>query len=220
MGSIVVEKLPRGLVLYSLFYHHQNHRKRYDAIGAVALISCLVGEAAKPLSPPPAAATAAEHAFTFFRKACFYLGEGKLREKEKNNLDSVCEMLLLFSIATISYFSKEHSICLQLNILYLAVTLIQFKLLGDFAKSLRRNFNEFIILVDRVILAGFHFELLKGFLCLVARKTIVNVFDVGLSFPFAFPRRNIAQNWQTVAIPQVLIPTQAQHRNWKFCWNV
>ncbi|KRY99965.1 hypothetical protein T11_15929, partial [Trichinella zimbabwensis] len=29
-------------------------------------------------------------------------------------------------------------------------------------QSLRRNFNEFIILVvDRVILAGFHFELLK-----------------------------------------------------------
>ncbi|KRX93403.1 hypothetical protein T4E_8074 [Trichinella pseudospiralis] len=57
------------------------------SVGAVALISCLVGDAAKlpPLSP---AAAVAEHAYSFFRKACFYLGgvstsgEGKLREKE------------------------------------------------------------------------------------------------------------------------------------------
>ncbi|KRX21644.1 hypothetical protein T07_11593 [Trichinella nelsoni] len=185
-------------------YLEENHSKRCDAIGAVAPISCLVGEAAKPL-PPEAAA---EHAFSF--SGSFYYGYLK-------------------------YFSKEHPICLQLNILYLAgigffivnirkstvaaciVTrivvpflishlvkpfserqffiflhkLVCFVVVNghendhsggicyvDTCKSVwlsfhlfksnlrfqtpRRNLNEFIILVvDRVILAGFHFELLK-----------------------------------------------------------
>ncbi|KRX93418.1 hypothetical protein T4E_12320 [Trichinella pseudospiralis] len=59
---------------------------------------------------------------------------------------------------------------------------------------LARNLNEFIILVvDRVILAGFHFELLKGFLCFIARKSFslnirshCDVFDVGLQFLLLF----------------------------------
>ncbi|KAL1240374.1 putative outer membrane usher protein LpfC [Trichinella pseudospiralis] len=77
----------------------ENHQKRYDAmevmsrknviryfnstsysVGAVALISCLVGDAAKlpPLSP---AAAVAEHAYSFFRKACFYLGGVSTKKK-------------------------------------------------------------------------------------------------------------------------------------------
>ncbi|KRZ15001.1 hypothetical protein T11_11605 [Trichinella zimbabwensis] len=218
MGSIVVEKLPRGCTLLSLYAETKIYfHKIIGGVGAVALISCLVGEAAKPLPPPalaPAAAAAAEHAFTLAR---------------------IVSVVLDFAN---SYFGQPLSELFKSNLRL---------------QSLRRNFNEFIILVvDRVILAGFHFELLKeeflkcrdfvqqqGFLCLVAREAIVNVFDVGLSFPFAFPCRNIAQNWQTVAIrrqmsvsfaygaivilfycgcsPQLMDPTQAQHRNWKFC---
>ncbi|KRZ52716.1 hypothetical protein T02_15956 [Trichinella nativa] len=203
-------------------YLEENHSKRCDAIGAVAPISCLVGEAAKP-SPPEAAA---EHAFSFSGRR-FYQWRGKTErdgENERANQE-----------ARLKYFSKEHPICLQLNILYLAgigffvvnirkstaaaciVTrivahflishlvepfserqffiflhkLVCFVVVNghendhsggicyvDTCKSvwlsfqyfksnlrfqtLRRTLNEFIIfVVDRVILAGFHFELLK-----------------------------------------------------------
>ncbi|KRX53785.1 hypothetical protein T09_11872 [Trichinella sp. T9] len=172
-------------------YLEENHLKPCDAIGAVAPISCLVGEAAKP-SPPEAAA---EHAFSFSGRR-FYQWRGKTErdgENERANQE-----------ARLKYFSKEHPICLQLNILYLAGIgwsrqffiflhkLVCFVVVNghendhsggicsvDTCKSVwlsfqyfksnlrfqtpRRNLNEFIILVvDRVILAGFHFELLKG----------------------------------------------------------
>ncbi|KRX81016.1 hypothetical protein T06_2100 [Trichinella sp. T6] len=238
MGSIVVEELPRGcFVIIKIIRSGVMQWKdksivciimaNYSCIasysvGAVAPISCLVGEAAKP-SPPEAAA---EHAFSFSGRR-FYQWRGKTErdgENERANQE-----------ARLKYFSKEHPICLQLNILYLAgigffvvnirkstaaaciVTrivvhflishlvepfserqffiflhkLVCFVVVNghendhsggicyvDTCKSvwlsfqyfksnlrfqtLRRTLNEFIIfVVDRVILAGFHFELLK-----------------------------------------------------------
>ncbi|KAL1239910.1 Octanoyltransferase [Trichinella spiralis] len=134
----------------------KNHSKRCDAmemmsrknviryfnrasysVGAVAPISCLVGEAAKP-SPPEAAA---EHAFSF---------SGRTSDT------SPVEYIVLAGIGFFVVNIRKSTA---------AAFWLSFQLFKSNLRLVtpRRNLNEFIIfVVDRVILAGFHFELLKG----------------------------------------------------------
>ncbi|KRY32608.1 hypothetical protein T01_8718 [Trichinella spiralis] len=191
-------------------YLEENHSKRCDAmerqkhIGAVAPISCLVGEAAKP-SPPEAAA---EHAFSFSGSNAFKLKLFSQRTSDTSPVEYIvsgwhwvfcceyseihccciwsvsscwkCTIVRIVSVVldfASSYFPEPFSelVCFLVvnghendhsgGIRYVDTcrsVWLSFQLFKSNLRLVtpRRNLNEFIIfVVDRVILAGFHFEL-------------------------------------------------------------